>query len=115
MDRVFGSRNRFRTLCNPSILDAHTHMVERLGDNAPAHLHASHIADSDDFTQRAEHLRRLLTAVSMYVDTALEDIARSSNIEIDRKYLIGYLEDFTADVCGTLENAAECTLEGRAA
>lgn len=107
MPKAFVISNRFQSPRNPSILDAHSHMVERLGDNTPAHLHASHIADSDDFTQRAEHLRRLLTAVSMYVDTALEDIARSSNIEIDRKYLIGYLEDFTADVCGTLENAAE--------
>lgn len=98
-----------------TILGAHAHLIERLGDNRPAHLQAAYIADADDFTQRAEHLRRLMTAVSMYVDTALEDIARSSNIELDRTYLIGLLDDLTADVCGSLENAAERVQEGRAA
>jgi hypothetical protein len=90
-----------------SVTDAHAHPVQRVITNKSHHMHARLVADALDFERRAEHLRRLLTAVSLYVDTAPEDIARSSNIEIDCKYLIGYLEDFTADVCGTLKNAAE--------
>lgn len=110
MARALTISNRFgrpRNPAFPSILDDYAHLVERLGDNPPTHLHANYIADADDFNERAEHLRRLMTAVSMYVDTALEDIARSCNIELDRKYLMGAIEDATDDIIGTLENAAE--------
>ena len=90
-----------------TIAGAHAHLIERLTDNQPTYLNSYTLADKDDFLERAEHLRRLLTAVTMYVDTAIADIASSSNINIERREVSGMFDDIIGDLCGSLENAAE--------
>jgi hypothetical protein len=90
----------------PTILGAHAHLLERLQQNRPHHIHGWHLADALDFEHRAEHLRRLLIATEDYVRAVMVDMARWSNIYIDADVTAG-ISDLRDDVVGTLLNAAE--------
>jgi hypothetical protein len=90
----------------PTILGAHAHLIERLQQNKPHHMHDWHLADALDFEDRAEHARRLLIAVEDYVRALMVDTARSSNIYVDTD-VTGSIADMRGDVVGTLLNAAE--------
>jgi hypothetical protein len=96
----------FDTRSAPTILGAHAHLLERLQQNRPHHMHGWHLADALDFEDRAEHLRRLLIATEDYVRAVLVDMARSSNICVDTN-VTGGISDLRGDVVGTLLNAAE--------
>lgn len=89
-----------------SVLGAHTHLIERLQANAPHYLNPRYLADADDINERAEHLQRILIAVTDYVGAAVTDIADSSNC-IDKKYIFGCLNDLTSEIVGTLNIAAD--------
>jgi hypothetical protein len=89
-----------------TIIGAHAHLLERLQQNRPHHMHGWHLADALDFEDRAEHLRRLLIATEDYVRAVLVDMARSSNIYVDTN-VTGGISDLRGDVVGTLLNAAE--------
>jgi hypothetical protein len=89
-----------------TILGAHAHLLERLQQNRPHHIHGWHLADALDFEDRAEHLRRLLIATEDYVRAVMVDMARSSNIYVDTD-VTGGVSDLRGDVVGTLLNAAE--------
>jgi hypothetical protein len=90
----------------PAILGAHAHLIERLQQNRPHHMHGWHLADALDFEDRAEHLRRLLIATEDYVRAVMVDMARSSNIYVDTD-VTGGISDLRGDVVGTLLNAAD--------
>lgn len=90
-----------------SLTGAHAHLIERITQNKPAALNPWYIADADDFTERAEHLRRVFLAVEDYVLAAVNDIAASSNAVVDKKYLLGCLADLTGEIVGSLENTAD--------
>jgi hypothetical protein len=90
-----------------SILDSHRHLIARLGSNRPFHIHNWYVADDDDFTDRAAHLKGLLNAVGDYVRAALKDIESKANVRLDVTYLEAIMSDATSEIVGSLENAAD--------
>jgi hypothetical protein len=65
-------------------------------------------ADPYDVTDRAEHLTKVLHAVSDYVDVIVADTADYVPVGgIDRKYLCGLLRDTASDIVGFVGGAAE--------
>lgn len=99
---------RFGTpaVSSSTVIEAHIHLIERLESNLPSRIGPPYRADADDFNQRAEHLRRLMIAITDYIGVAIADIADVSH-EIDRKYVLGCLDDLTGEIVGSLTIAAD--------
>lgn len=89
-----------------SVTDAHAHLIQRIITNKPHHMPGWHLADTLDFEDRAEHLRRLLIAVEDYTRAVLVDMKRSSNVYVDTD-VTGCLSDTRGDMVGSLLNAAD--------
>jgi len=95
---------------------AHAHLAERIGENKPRYLPASHVADADDFEELARHLRGILIPVADYVRTSLKDIEAQANVRIDVGCLERIMDDATAEILGSVTNAADDVRDyGRAA
>jgi hypothetical protein len=90
-----------------SVLGAHAHLIQRLQQNRPHHMHGWHLADALDFEDRAEHLRRACIAFEDYVRAVLVDTASHSNVHVDVKDVTGIISDMQGDVVGALLNAAD--------
>jgi hypothetical protein len=76
---------------------------------------ASLVADEDDLTLRAEHLRIVLRGTADYVGAFMHDTASFTHaMHLDRRYLDGLLNDIIADTAGAIENAAETVRDERA-
>jgi hypothetical protein len=59
--------------------------------------------DAADFENRADHLNRLLTALSTYLNTVLADTAQNVPGGLDLRQFDALLSDLTSDVTGTLQ------------
>jgi hypothetical protein len=71
-------------------------------------------ADATDLQDRADHVEGVLTALSVYLTTILDDTAQNVPGGIDLRQMKALLSDLTSDVTGTLQQAVE-GLAGRVA
>ena len=63
--------------------------------------------DAADLEDRADHLNRLLTALSTYLNTVLADTAQNVPGGLDLRQFDSLLSDLTSDLTGTLQHVAE--------
>jgi hypothetical protein len=69
-------------------------------------------ADAAYLEDRADHLKKVLDAVSVYVTTILDDTAQNVPGGLDLRYIDALLSDLVSDVTGTIERAADALAEG---
>jgi hypothetical protein len=68
--------------------------------------------DAVDLEARADHLNKVLAALSVYVAVILDDTAENVPGGLDLRYIHAALSDLASDVTGTVQQAAQ-DLEGR--
>ena len=92
---------------NPStnlIRTAHAEFVTAVGQPPwPIPL----FADATDLEDRADHLKKLLNAVSVYVTALLGDIAQNVPGGLDLRSIDALLSDLASEVTGTIQGAAD--------
>ncbi len=66
-------------------------------------------ADVSDVEDRADHLQKVLTALSDYLTVILDDSAQNVPGGLDLRQVDALLSDLASDVTGTLQHAAERT------
>ena len=64
-------------------------------------------ADAVDLEDRADHLQKVLTALSAYLTVILDDTAQNVPGGLDLRQVDALLSDLASDVTGTLQHAAE--------
>ncbi|MGA8613435.1 MAG: hypothetical protein WB760_17375 [Xanthobacteraceae bacterium] len=64
-------------------------------------------ADATDLEDRADHLKKVLNAVSVYVTALLGDTAQNVPGGLDVRYIDALLSDLVSDVTGTIQGAAD--------
>ena len=69
-------------------------------------------ADPTDLEDRADHLNKVLNAVSAYLATMLDDTAQNVPGGLDLRQIDALLSDLASEVTGTLQHAAD-NLAGR--
>jgi hypothetical protein len=84
---------------------AHTELVATLAGNAPHPIRSD--ANWEALEERADHLEKTIAALHVYVTAiiaeAVQDIPAST---LDRRYLDGLFQQFSADVLGAIRDAA---------
>ena len=84
---------------------AHTEFVAALAGNAPHPIRSS--ANWEALEGRADHLQKTIGALHVYLSAVItetaEDIPTST---LDRRYLDGLFQQFSADVLGAIRDAA---------
>jgi hypothetical protein len=82
---------------------AHTEFVTALAGNAPHPIRS----DANWEARRADHLEKTIAALHVYLSAIIaesaEDIPAST---LDRRYLDGLFQQFSADVLGAIRDAA---------
>ena len=84
---------------------AHTEFVAALAGNAPHPIRSD--ANWEALEGRADHLEKTIAALHVYLSAIIaesaEDIPAST---LDRRYLDGLFQQFSADVLGAIRDAA---------
>ena len=84
---------------------AHTEFVAALAGNAPHPIRSD--PNWEALEQRADHLEKTIAALHVYLSAVIaetaEDIPAST---LDRRYLDGLFQQFSADVLGAIRDAA---------
>jgi hypothetical protein len=84
---------------------AHTEFVAALAANAPHPLHSE--ANSEDLEGRAEHLEKVFAALHVYLTAFIAETAQDIPASaLDRRYLQGLFQQFSADAMGAIRDAA---------
>jgi hypothetical protein len=83
----------------------HAEFVAALAGHPPRTIPLD--ADAIDLEDRAEHLSKVLTALSVYVAVILDDTAQNVPGRLDLPDIEAILADLTSDVTGTIQHAAE--------
>ena len=84
---------------------AHADLVTAVAGNPPWPIPL--FADASDLEDRADHLKSLLDAVSVYVTAILDDTAQNVPGGLDLRSVDALLADLTSEVTGTLRKAAD--------
>ena len=63
--------------------------------------------DASDLEDRADHLKKVLSALSVYVTAILDDTAQNDSGGLDLRQIAALLTEPESDVTGTLRHAAE--------
>jgi hypothetical protein len=71
-------------------------------------------ADATDLEDRADHLKQVLDALSVYVAAILDDTAQNIPGGLDLRFIDALLSDLASDVTGTIRRAADA-IAGRVA
>ena len=71
-------------------------------------------ADAADLEDRADHLEKVLHALSVYVTAILDDTVQNVLGGLDLRQVDALLSDLTSDVTGTIQRAAD-SMAGRVA
>jgi len=95
-----------------SIRSAHADFVTALAGNPPWPIPL--FAGARDVEDRADHLKTVLSALSVYVTAALDDTAQKVPGGIDLRQIEVLLCDLASEVSGTLQRTADA-LPGRCA
>ena len=64
-------------------------------------------ADALDLEGRADHLEKVLDALSVYVAVVLDDTAQNISRSLDLRDAEGVLADLASDVTGAIQHAAD--------
>ena len=70
--------------------------------------------DATDLEDRADHLKKVLNALSVYLSAILDDTAQNVPGGLDLRQIDAILSDLTSDVTGTIQRAADA-MAGRVA
>ena len=89
---------------NP-IQAAYAEFVAALAGHPPRRIPV--YADAVDLEDRADHLKKVLDALSVYVAAILDDTAQNVPGGVDLRFIDALLSDLASDVTGTLQHAAE--------
>jgi hypothetical protein len=89
---------------------AHTEFVAALTKHPPRAIPLD--ADAIDIEDRADHLSRVLSALSVYVGVILDDTAQNVSGGLDLSHFEAVLADLASDVTGAIQHAAE-SMAGR--
>jgi hypothetical protein len=92
---------------------AHADFVTALAGQPPFPMPL--FADASDLEDRADHLKKVLEAVTVYVTTLLDDTAQNLPGGLDCRQIDALLSDLTDDVTGTIRRAADAVAEEVAA
>ena len=65
-------------------------------------------AEAVDLEDRADHLKRVLAALSDYLTAILDDTAQNVPGGLDLRQIIALLSDLASEVSGTIQHATEC-------
>jgi len=102
--RELMSRKRPLKSTNP-VRVAHTELVAALAANAPRRLHSE--ANSKDLEGRADHLEKVFAALHVYLTAIIAEMAQDIPAStLDRRYLDGLFQQFSADAMGAIRDAA---------
>ena len=102
--RELMSRGQPPKSTNP-VRAAHAEYVAVLAGNAPHPFHSAF--DPADLDDRADHLRKVLAALHVYVAAIAADLAKNiSATSVDRLYLDQLFEQFSSDALRVIRNAA---------
>ena len=69
-------------------------------------------ADASDLEDRADHLKKVLNALSAYLTTILDDTAQNIPGGLDLREIDALLSDLASEVAGTIGHAADALPEG---
>ena len=84
---------------------AHTEFVAALAGNAPQPIRSD--AYSEALEGRADHLEKTIAALHIYVSAIIAETVRDIPANtLDRRYIDGLFQQFSADVLGALRDAA---------
>ena len=84
---------------------AHTEFVAALAANAPWPLQCE--ANSKDLEGRADHLERVFAALHVYLAAIIAETAQDIPAStLDRRFLDGLFQQFSADAMGAIRDAA---------
>jgi hypothetical protein len=84
---------------------AHTEFVAALAGNAPHPIRSD--PDWEALEGRADHLEKTIAALHVYVTAVIAETARDIPANtLDRRYLEGLFQQFSAEVLGAIRDAA---------
>jgi hypothetical protein len=84
---------------------AHTEFVAALAGNAPHPIRSD--ANWETLEGRADHLEKTIAALHIYLSAIIAETAQDiPPITLDRRYLEGLFQQFSADVLGAIRDAA---------
>jgi hypothetical protein len=95
-----------------SVWAAHAKFLDALAGHPPRPITVD--ADAIDLEERADHLDKLLGALSVYLTVILDDTAQNSSGRLDLRDAEAILADLGSDLSGTIQLAADC-MAGRVA
>jgi hypothetical protein len=98
--------------CTSLVCAAHAEFVAALVGHPPRTIPLD--ADAIDLEDRADHLSKVLGALSAYVAVILDDTAQNVPGRLDLSHIEAVLADLASDVTGTIQHAAE-DIAGRVA
>ena len=83
---------------------AHTEFVAALAGNAPHPIHSD--ANWEALEGRADHLEKTIAALHVYLSAIIAEVAEDIPAStLDRRYLDGLFQQFSADVLGAIRDA----------
>jgi hypothetical protein len=91
---------------------AHAEFAATLAGNPPRPVLL--YADVSDLEDRADHLEKVIDAVSVYLTAILDDTAQNIPSGLDLRQIDARLSDLTTDVTGTSQRAADAMAENMA-
>jgi hypothetical protein len=97
-----------RAIAKPSVspvLAAHPELVAALAGHPPRTIPLD--ADAIDLEDRADHLSKVLSALSVYVAVILDDTAQNVPGGLDLRDAEALLADLASDLTGTIQYAAD--------
>ena len=84
---------------------AHAEFVATLAGHPPWPIPLE--PDATDLEDRADHLNKVLNALSVYVTAILDDTTQNVPGGLDLRYIDSRLSDLASDVTGTIQRAAD--------
>jgi hypothetical protein len=94
------SENLSTTVCA-----AHAEFLAALVGHPPRPIPID--ADALDLEDRADHLNKVLGAMSVYVAVVLDDTAQNASGSLDLRDAEGVLADLVSDLTGAIQRAAD--------
>jgi hypothetical protein len=91
---------------------AHAEFVTEVAKNPPWRIPL--FPDAIDLEDRADHLKKVLGALSVYVTTLLDETAQNVPGGLDLRQVDALLADLTSEIAGAVQGAADA-LSWRAA
>jgi hypothetical protein len=96
-------------LSTNSVRTAHAEFVTALPGQPPCPIPL--FANATDLEDRADHLKKVLNAVAVYVTALLGDTAQNIPGRLDLRYTDALLSDLASEVIGTIQGAADAMEE----